>query len=324
MAGRAWGVAGRWRALGAGAGAGARAGGRAFPGPVVGAEWVAREREARGLAVLDCSWYAPGMGRVGAEEWRARRVPGAGFFCPDSVSDPGATLPHMFPSRSGLAAAATAAGAAPGRPVVVYDGHSCAFAAARAWFMLRAFGWEVAVMDGGLPAWEQAGLPLDTSARTEVESTAAGAACCAAPPPGAPGAGEGPGGSVVSLAELKERLAGGSCAVVDARSAGRFAGTAAEPRPGLPSGHMPGSVNVPFDVLLDEKGKLRPDADLAAAFQRVGVHDPAQEVVLTCGTGVTACVPALSLVKLGYEDVKVYDGSWTEWAGRDDTEVVGD
>ena len=127
---------------------------------------------------------------------------------------------------------------------------------------------------------------------------------------------------MVSLDELRARLASGACAVVDARSAGRFAGTAPEPRPGLPSGHMPGSVNVPFDVLLNEKGELKPADDLAVAFQRVGVRDPEQEVVLSCGTGVTACVPALALVQLGFGNVKIYDGSWAEWASRDDTEVL--
>ena len=276
------------------------------------------------LKNLDCSWYAPGLGRDGAAEWRTRRVPGAGFLCPDAVSDPEAALPHMFPSREGLSAAAAAAGVARGSPVVVYDGHSCAFAAARAWYMFRSYGWDVAVMDGGLPAWERAGLPVETSLKGEEEAAAAGAACrsahSAAAEAGKPT--QGPGGAVVSLDELRARLASGACAVVDARSAGRFAGTAPEPRPGLPSGHMPGSVNVPFDVLLNEKGELKPADDLAVAFQRVGVRDPEQEVVLSCGTGVTACVPALALVQLGFSNVKIYDGSWAEWASRDDTEVL--
>jgi thiosulfate/3-mercaptopyruvate sulfurtransferase len=85
---------------------------------------------------------------------------------------------------------------------------------------------------------------------------------------------------------------------------------------------MPGSVNVPFDVLLNDRGELKPADDLEAVFQRVGVRDPDQEVVLSCGTGVTACVPALALVQLGFSNIKVYDGSWTEWASRDDTEVL--
>jgi len=319
-AGRALGVRAARAAAGA-AGAGAAG---PLPGPAVGPEWVARERARRGLAVLDCSWYAPGLGRDGSAEWQVRRVPGAGFLCPDAVSDPGAALPHMFPSRAGLSAAAAAAGVAPGSPVVVYDGHSCAFAAARAWYMFRSYGWDVAVMDGGLPAWERAGLPVETSLKGEEEAAAAGAACRSAHFAAAEAgkAFQGPGGAVVSLDELRARLVSGACAVVDARSAARFAGTAPEPRPGLPSGHMPGSVNVPFDVLLNDRGELKPADDLAAVFQRVGVRDPNQEVVLSCGTGVTACVPALALVHLGFSNIKVYDGSWTEWASRDDTEVL--
>jgi len=323
-AGRALGRRAARAAAGAAAGGGGAAAPPPLPGPAVGPEWVARERARRGLAVLDCSWYAPGLGRDGPAEWQARRVPGAGFLCPDAVSDSGAALPHMFPSQAGLSAAAAAAGVAPGSPVVVYDGHSCAFAAARAWYMFRSYGWDVAVMDGGLPAWERAGLPVETSLKGAEEAAAAGAACRSAHSAAAEAgkAFQGPGGAVVSLDELRARLASGACAVVDARSAARFAGTAPEPRPGLPSGHMPGSVNVPFDVLLNDRGELKPADDLEAVFQRVGVRDPDQEVVLSCGTGVTACVPALALVQLGFSNIKVYDGSWTEWASRDDTEVL--
>ena len=284
---------------------------------------LASQLESPDTTVVDASWYLPADGRDSKAEFLASRIPGAQFFDIDTVADRDHACPHMLPSEPVFTDSVQALGISADSRVVVYDGKGL-FSAARAWYMFRSYGWDVAVMDGGLPAWERAGLPVETSLKGEEEAAAAGAACrsahSAAAEAGKPT--QGPGGAVVSLDELRARLASGACAVVDARSAGRFAGTAPEPRPGLPSGHMPGSVNVPFDVLLNEKGELKPADDLAVAFQRVGVRDPEQEVVLSCGTGVTACVPALALVQLGFSNVKIYDGSWAEWASRDDTEVL--
>jgi thiosulfate/3-mercaptopyruvate sulfurtransferase len=107
---------------------------------------------------------------------------------------------------------------------------------------------------------------------------------------------------------------------VDARSAGRFAGTEPEPREGLRGGHIPGSLNLPYDRLFRQDGMLLGRDDLRRAFEaaRVDLHQP---IVTTCGSGVTACVLALGLDVVGRADVAVYDGSWTEWGGRDDVPI---
>ena len=125
---------------------------------------------------------------------------------------------------------------------------------------------------------------------------------------------------VASLAEVKKALASGSAQVVDARPADRFEGRTPEPRPGLKSGHMPGSRNLPFDEIV-EHGQLKAKEALAAAFSARGV-DLAKPVITTCGSGVTAAILALAVEESGGKVAGLYDGSWAEWGGRDDCPVV--
>ena len=104
--------------------------------------------------------------------------------------------------------------------------------------------------------------------------------------------------------------------ILDARPEGRFKGTDPEPRPGLPSGHMPGAHSVPFIELLDPNTKaLLPGDELRKIFESKNV-DPNKPVISSCGTGVTAAIIDTALVQAGYAEGKVYDGSWTEWALR--------
>ena len=123
------------------------------------------------------------------------------------------------------------------------------------------------------------------------------------------------------VAQVKANVGSGREQVLDARSRGRFAAAEPEPRAGLRGGHIPGSLNLPYDELYAADGTLRPVADLRQAFTSAGV-DVTRPVVTTCGSGITASVLALALYRVGRPDTAVYDGSWTEWAGRDDTPVA--
>lgn len=112
----------------------------------------------------------------------------------------------------------------------------------------------------------------------------------------------------------------GEAVIVDARAADRFAGDAPEPRPGLRSGHIPGSRNVPSSTLVNANGTLKPVAELTALFKAAGV-DLAKPIITSCGSGITAAILSLALERIGHKNHSLYDGSWAEWGMYDDLSV---
>jgi thiosulfate/3-mercaptopyruvate sulfurtransferase len=189
--------------------------------------------------------------------------------------------------------------------VVVYDQRGI-FSAARLWWMFRVFGHpNVVVLDGGLPAWMAAGGAVEAGAPMPV---AAGDFAAGFHPE-----------KVRGLEAMRRNLVTGEELVLDARAAGRFDGTVPEPRAGMRSGHIPGAVSLPFTELL-ENGRMLPAPALREKFASLGVT-AAQKIVTSCGSGVTAAVVTLALAVAGLPEGALYDGSWSEWGGRDDTPV---
>lgn len=259
------------------------------PGPLVGVDWLAERLGAPGLLVFDAS--------VGAHRGAATRIAGARPFDIDgALCDPTSPLPHTMPDAARFTGELRALGLHDGDTVVVYDAAGI-YSSARAWWMLRAMGFDrVAVLDGGLPAWTAAGLPTESGAP-------------AAPAPGDFTAVPRPG-MVVGADEVAAALADPASAVFDARTAERFLGTAPEPRAGLRGGHMPAAVSLPFGELQDG-GRMRPAAELRAVF--AALAGERERLFFSCGSGVTACVLALGAALAGYREPAVYDGSWSEW-----------
>lgn len=270
-----------------------------LPGPLVGVEWLTCN--VNHVVVLDAS-IAPHL----ADD---RHIPGARRFDIDTdFSDPGSGLPHTMPGAEHLQERLRAIGINDASTVVVYDAAGI-YSAPRAWWMLRAAGLErVAVLDGGLPAWE--------AARQTVEPGPAaydGAAGDVVVRPDA--------GAFVDADHLAAVLGGaGDAVVLDARSRERFAGDAPEPRPGLRAGHMAGAANLPFAELVRD-GRMASVPELRRAFDEAapGVLTGQRGLITSCGSGVTACVLALGAELAGEARVAVYDGSWADW-GRDDPE----
>ena len=270
-----------------------------LPSSLVSVAWLADHRDQ--VVLLDASLVPPGSSAAVPDAF----IPGALRFDFDAVvCDRTSPLPHMMPRPADFAAAAQGLGIDADSLVIVAD-HIGLFASPRAWWMFRAMGHDrVAVLDGGLPAWVAAGLP--TGPRGVAKRVGN---FTARPRPG----------WFCDADTVARLLEDPDVAVVDARSAGRFAGTEAEPRPGLRRGHMPGAVNLPFGAL-QQGGQMRPVAELRTAF--AAVVGERRRLCFSCGSGVTACVLALGADLAGYEELVVYDGSWAEWGLPSDRPVV--
>ena len=276
-------------------------------GPLISAEALAARLGAGTASVVDATWFMPGDPRTGVEEYRKAHIPGAVFFDIDAIADRETALPHMLPTPEAFAEAAGWLGLSRERFIAVYDAQGI-FSAPRVWWTLRVMGFEqVAVLDGGLRTWLAEGRPVEAG---EVSPT---------PTVVTPMFDAGLVRDITAVRAAVE--GGGDPQIVDARPEARFRGEAPEPRPGLKGGHMPGACSLPFSEVVAEDGTLRPPAELAKAVAAAGI-DLARPVITTCGSGVSAAVLALALARLGHDRAAVYDGSWAEWGGRDDTPVA--
>ena len=275
----------------------------ASPSPLISTTELADRLGEPALRIVDASWHLDG--RDSRADFEQARIPGALFFDLDAVSDHTTDLPHMLPTAAAFAEAVGAMGIAETDTVVVYDTLGLV-SAARVWWMFRVMGaTDVRVLDGGLPQWRAEGRPVDTGP--------------APLPSQAPFEARLDPTAVATRADIAGVSRTGD-QILDARSAGRFAGTAPEPRPGLRGGHMPGAQSLPFVALLNPDSTLKRGHALEAAFADAGI-DAARPVITTCGSGVTAAILTLGLAELGRPS-RLYDGSWAEWGGRDDTQVI--
>jgi thiosulfate/3-mercaptopyruvate sulfurtransferase len=271
---------------------------------VVTTGWLAENLSAADLMVFDASWYLPLEAKDARAEYRRAHIPGARFFDIDEIADPETDLPHMVPSAGRFARLVSALGVSNATRIVFYDQKGLT-TAARGWWLMGLFGHDRAfVLDGGLPKWVAEGRPIE-----EGEPPAATPGCFIP---------NFRASRLRGLGDLLQNLETGAEIVLDARSSARFRAEAPEPRLGVPSGHIPGARNLPYQELLQPDGTLLPRAALRARFRELGI-DGSRPVVTSCGSGVTAAVLTLAMVYAGLPHGALYDGSWTEWATRPDT-----
>ncbi len=267
--------------------------------PLVTTEWLAAH--LGGVKVIDATFKMPGILPLPRDDYLAGHIPGAVFFDVDAVSDHSNPLPHMFPTAEQFGRDVGAMGIGNDDLVVVYDSGGWV-AAPRVWWMFLSYGHDkVRILDGGLKKWRAEGRSIETGAPGKAPTPKTFKATYDAR-------------RVRSMQQMVDNLA--SCAeqVIDARAADRFEGRVAEPRPGLRSGHIPGSRSLPYNNLIDAKtGTMKPLDQLRSAVEAAGVDIKGKPIVTSCGSGVSALVLTLALYRLGLRDTALYDGSWTEW-----------
>ncbi|KAI1077626.1 thiosulfate sulfurtransferase [Whalleya microplaca] len=262
---------------------------------------------------LCAAWFLPNDGRKGIEVFREKRIPKARFFDLDKVIDKRSPYPHMLPSPKQFAEAMSELGIRKEDTVVVYDTKELGiFSAPRAGWTLKVFGHPKVHVLNNFKLWVEEGLPTESGELYSIE-------CNTYPIP------KMDEDKVASYDEVREvaldynKEGAEGVQILDARPNGRFTGKDPEPREGLSSGHMPGSISVPFSSVLDPETKaFLPKEQLRKVFEEKGI-DPSKPIISSCGTGVTAVAIDTALEEAGLGGPgsrKVYDGSWTEWAQR--------
>lgn len=273
---------------------------------LVQSEELSKCLEHPNLRIVDASWHLPEAKRNGLEEFEQEHLPGAVFLDLDEVSDPESELPHTIPTEEYFAKKIGELGIGNNSWVVVYDTTGL-FSAARVWWMFRAFGHErVSLLDGGFPKWKTENRLL-SNGRFEAKPSQFRAVFNKQ--------------MFCNWESVLEHPKNQNSLILDARPSERFSGEVDEPRPGLRSGHIPNSKNLPFMELLEGFDRRLLSVDQIKGKFEATSFSADKEIVCSCGSGVTACILALGLHLMGHQQVKIYDGSWTEWGSRHDLPI---
>jgi len=264
---------------------------------LVSTQWLAQHLGEANLVVVDASSHLPDAKRDARSEFAAAHIPGARFLDLASLVDPESPVPAAVPTAEQFGERMAALGVNYDDRLVIYD-DSAVKTSARAWFIARMHGIaEVAILDGGLGKWSAEGRPLESGEPAMARGNFT-------PSRGA--------GSVRFKAEMLANIGSRREQVVDARGRARFTGEEGDFRPNVANGHIPGSRNLPYNLLFAHDGTFCSQKDLRRAFEEAGI-DIDKPVITTCGGGVTAAVLLFALHLLGKDDVALYDGSWSEW-----------
>ena len=278
------------------------------PDALVSTKWLAEHLSSPNIRMVDATSYMPGQGKDGRSQYNEQHIPGAVYFDINDIADETIPLPHMIPPPEKFASKVRKLGLGNGNKIVVYDANGGFLAAARVWWMFRLYGHtDVCLLDGGLPKWLAEEHPIedtepaqrDRHFTSRMNNTL-----------------------VRSVEQVIANIETGKEQVIDARSSGRFKGEEPEPRPSAKVGHIPGSMSLPFNSLMNPKEHFtyRSADEIKAAVDKAGI-DLTKPITASCGSGVTACVLAFGLYLIGHENAAVYDGSWSEWGDHPDTPV---
>jgi thiosulfate/3-mercaptopyruvate sulfurtransferase len=270
--------------------------------PLVKPKWVSEQLQSHAdVVVLDTSWFMAKERMNVKALFDGNRVPGARLFQIDEVCDKKTSLPHMLPTKEEFEAAVSNLGIGNDTHVVCYDANAHFQASARVWWMFRYFGHDkISLLDGGLDSWIASGLPTENLPPTTLPNPAQFKSTSIR------------GHLLKSLDQVKANIKKEGFLLIDARSSQRFRGAEPEPRPGLASGHIPGSINIPYTRVIDGLGSFNSEVKMRQLFSELEL-DPDQPLATTCGSGVTAAIVAFAFHLVGKSEVAIYDGSWAEY-----------
>jgi thiosulfate/3-mercaptopyruvate sulfurtransferase len=261
--------------------------------PIVNVAWLQANLKDPNLILLDAS-FKENQSNI-KTDLENIQIKGARFFdIKNTFSDNNNTLPNTFPSPEQFEFEAKKLGINKNSTIVVYDNLGI-YSSPRAWWLFKVMGHQnVAVLDGGLPEWISQKYPVE--AIPEIPNYTLGNF-------------EAKFNSelVKSKEQILENTQTKDSVLIDARAENRFKGIGSEPRPGLRSGHIPGSINMPYTQLL-RNGKFLPKEELVKILKTDN-----RPLIFTCGSGVTACIDLIAYELISKNPKSVYDGSWTEW-----------
>ena len=265
---------------------------------LVSTDWLEKELGKPDLRIVDASLFLPGTPRDGRAEYEAAHIPGATFLDLPTLADADDPRPGMLPRDDFMTERCRALGINRDSRVIVYD-NSPTHSAARGWWMMRLYGVgaSAAILDGGLIKWVAEGRPTESGWPVVPRGDAIARR---------------DGAQVADIDDLLANLDSGTAQVLDARGAARFTGEEKEPRPGMASGHIPGSRNIPSATIFRADNSMKTGEELRALFDAAGT-DFSRPIITSCGSGVTAAILLAGLELLGKTDVTLYDGSWSEW-----------
>ena len=264
---------------------------------LVSTDWL--EKKIDKVKILDASWHLPNSNRKAEEEYKLNHIQNSIFFDIDKYSNQNSTLPHMLPSKNDWENIVANLGIKNSDHVIVYD-NSEVFSACRVWYTFIYFGHDpnlISVLDGNFSKWLNEKKPISkdtlkivTSEYKAVEDTSL----------------------VINKDQVDENIKNKKFQLIDARGEKRFLGLQPEPREGLRSGHVEGSINLPFQLLINNDRTFKKIDELKRIFEKNKI-DPNKKIAFTCGSGMTACVLGLTNSIISGRKPVVYDGSWAEY-----------
>jgi thiosulfate/3-mercaptopyruvate sulfurtransferase len=271
--------------------------------PLVSVAWLHNNLEDENLIILDCTIPKVTVDTIVSEQ--KTQIKGAIFFdIKNNFSDKKAVLPNTVLGPEEFENKAQELGIHKDSIVVCYDDLGI-YSAPRVWWMFQLMGFtNVAVLDGGLPEWKASSFPVE---RPVVYQLKKGDFRTHYQPQ-----------KLKYTKDVLNAIVNKSILIIDARSNGRFYGTAPEPREDLKSGHIPNSVSLPFGEI-QQNGKMKSKEELSKVFSD---YKNNKEIIFTCGSGITAAILALGAAISEVENVAVYDGSWTAWGSTDNLPIA--